>query len=216
MKQIANFLSYVFHPLFVPIYGLLILMYTSSTPESFLIKDSLFHIDTSIKHILLFLFGIFGVIAPGVSLLLFRYNHTITSLNLEIREERRMPIFMMAVYMAILYGFLLYQIPQGAIPPAVVGIALGAAIGIALTGLLNNYFKISLHMIGMGMLSGAIYSYYLFQVVFPTWILPLIFMISGIVAMSRLTLKAHTYSELISGFLLGFATQAISVYFYLS
>lgn len=216
MRETANFISYLFHPLFVPIYGLVVLMYIPSTPKSFLILDSLYYSPEDIKQILLVLFGIFGVIAPGISLLLFKYNNTISSLHLEKQEERRMPIFMMSIYMAILFAFLAFQVPKHTIPHVVPGIALGASIGIFITGLTNQYIKISLHMLGMGMLTGALYGYYSNQLIFFEWILPVVFFFSGVVATSRLVLEAHNYKELTLGYLLGFFALfgSITLYFH--
>jgi len=216
MKQTANFISYLFHPLFVPLYGLAILMYLPSTPKSFLVIDSLYYSPEEIKYVLLFLFGIFGVIAPGVSLLLFKYNNTITSLHLEKQEERRMPIFMMSIYMAVLFYFLAFQVPAYTIPKVVPGIALGASVGIFVTGLVNQYIKISLHMLGMGMFTGALYGYFKEQLLFPDWVLPIVFLTSGIVASSRLALGAHNYKELFLGYMLGFFAifGAIALYFH--
>ena len=215
MKAVATFISSLFHPLFVPIYGLLFLMYVPSAPKSFLVADSLYYSSESVKYVILFLFGIFGVLAPGVSLLLFKYNQTITSLQLEIQEERRMPIFMMSVYMAILFFFLAFQVPKTAIPQIIPGIALGASCGIFITGLVNQYAKISLHMLGMGMLTGAVYGYFKEQLIFSNWVLPVIFIVSGFVATSRLILDAHSFSQLIAGYALGFISLLISISLFL-
>ncbi len=216
MKQTANFISYLFHPLFVPLYGLAILMYIPSTPKSFLVLDSLYYTSEDIKYVLLFLFGIFGVLAPGISLLLFKHNKTISSLHLEKQEERRMPIFMMSIYMGILFYFLVFHVPESAIPRVVPGIALGAAVGIFITGLANQYIKISLHMLGMGMLTGALYGYFSDQLFFHEWVLPSIFICSGIVATSRLVLGAHNFKELFLGYTLGFFAifGSIALYFH--
>lgn len=214
MRAAANTISSVFHPLFVPIYGLILLLYIPSTPESFLIQDSMYHSPESIKQIILFLFGIFGVIAPGVSLLLFKYNKTISSLSLDIQHERKVPIFMMAIYMGILFFFLAFQVPDYAVPNITRGISLGATIGIFVAGVLNRFAKLSLHMLGMGMLTGALFMYYMEQYDFPPFILPSVFLLSGIVATARLSLNAHSYFELILGYLLGLISLVGSIYLY--
>lgn len=212
--KIAQSFSYLFHPLFIPILGLCILMYLPSTPTSFLVEESIFHSPSMIKYIVLFLFGIFGVLAPGFSLILFKYNDTISSYHLEIQEERKVPIFMMSIYMLLLFGFLAYQLPSSILPKIVPAIALGAGIGVLCAGALNQILKISLHLLGMGMLTGAVYAYYLNQFLFPNWVLPLIFIASGIVAAARLKLGAHTYRELIIGYVVGFIAQVLTVLFY--
>jgi hypothetical protein len=214
MRAAANVVSSIFHPLFVPIYGLVLLMYLPSTPESFLIQDSMYHSPESIKQIILFLFGIFGVIAPGVSLLLFKYNKTISSLSLDIQHERKVPIFMMAIYMGILFFFLTFQVPDYAVPNITRGISLGATLGIIIAGVLNRYTKISLHLLGMGMLTGAVFMYYTEQYDFPTFVLPSIFVLSGAVATARLYLNAHSYFELILGYLIGLISLVGSIFLF--
>lgn len=125
-----------------------------------------------------------------------------------------MPIFMMAVYMSALFGFLAYQLPNSAIPRIVPAVALGAAIGIFLTGFINRFYKISLHLLGMGMWTGALAGYYRMQEVFPEWVLPVILLCTGITGSARLALGAHRPFELLNGYILGFAALWLTIWIF--
>lgn len=214
MKPVAHFISYVFHPLFIPVYGLALMMYLPTEPKGFLVHHSLYHYSPAVKYVLLMLFAIFGVIAPGISLLLFKLNKSISSLQLEKQQERTMPIFMMAVYMAALFGFLAYQLPNGVVPRIVPAIALGATIGIGASGFINKYYKISLHLLGMGMWTGAIAGYYQMQEVFPEWVIPTILLCAGFTGSARLALGAHRPMELLTGFTWGFASLWLTIWLF--
>jgi hypothetical protein len=214
MKAVAHFISYIFHPLFIPVYGLAMMMYLPTEPKGFLVHNSLFHYTPAVKYVLLMLFAIFGVIAPGISLLLFKLNKSISSLQLEKQQERTMPIFMMAVYMAALFGFLAYQLPNGVVPRIVPAIALGATIGIGITGFINKYYKISLHLLGMGMWTGAMAGYYQMQEVFPEWVIPAVLLCAGFTGSARLALGAHRPMELLAGFFWGFASLWLTIWLF--
>jgi hypothetical protein len=214
MRPFAHVISYLFHPLFIPIYGLLMMMYLPTEPRGYLIHLSLYHYTPTVKYVLLMLFGIFGVVAPGISLVLFKMNKSISSLHLEKQSERTMPIFMMAVYMFALFGFLAYQLPNSVIPRIVPAIALGAGLGIFLSGIINRYYKISLHLLGMGMWTGAMASYFHMQERFPEWVIPVILFCAGITGSARLILGAHRPGELFSGYFFGLTTVWLTIYLF--
>ena len=60
--------------------------------------DSLYHYPYEVKMLYLLLFGVFIVLAPGASLLVLKMNKSISSLSLEVREERATPIAIMTFY----------------------------------------------------------------------------------------------------------------------
>src|SRR5690554_5475770 len=106
MKQLSKLLSWLFLPLFTPIYGLLIVLYLPVQSSSFVASESLYMLEPSVKMLFLLLFVVFIVLAPGLSLIVLRLNKSISSLEMESKEERLTPIAIMIFYCIVLYLFL--------------------------------------------------------------------------------------------------------------
>ena len=98
MKIASEILSWVFLPLIMPVYGLLIAMYVPSNQDYLFNEDSLFFLNDSAKSAILYLFLIFSVIAPGLSFLLLKKRNIITTIDMENQRERSIPMFLMLAY----------------------------------------------------------------------------------------------------------------------
>jgi len=204
---LARFLSWLFLPLFVPVYGLLIVFYFPSSPSSYYLFDSLYHYPNPIKWLFLSLFIVFIVLAPGLSLIVLKVNRSISSLSLENRNERSTPIGIMLFYTIVLYLFLVMQSESSYVPISIKAMVLGGAITTALAYFINKKQKISLHAIGMGSLLGFIYSYYLECESFPIWILVVVILLGALTASARLYLQLHNLKEIFYGYSISFIIQ---------
>lgn len=210
----ARFLSWVFLPLFVPLYGLLIVFYIPSSPSSYYLFDSLYHYPNPIKWLFLSLFLVFIVLAPGLSLIVLKVNRSISSLSLENRNERSTPIGIMFFYTIVLYLFLMMQSESSYVPNSIKAMVLGGAITTALAYFINKRNKISLHAIGMGSLLGFIYSYYLDCESFPLWVLYIIILLGALTASARLYLQLHNLKEILYGYIMSFIIQVSVIQFF--
>ena len=214
MRGLANFISWLFLPLFTPVYGLLIVLFLPSTPTSFLKLDSLYEYPFSVKILYLMLFLVFIVLAPGLSFIVLRLNKTISSLSMHDRSERMTPIAIMTFYCIVLYLFLLYQPKEAYIPTIIMGMSIGGALASFTAFHITKIMKISLHGIGVGALAGFVFMYYTGMESYPTWVLITCFLAGGVVLSARLFLKAHSLKEVTFGYALGFLTQMISIFIY--
>lgn len=214
MRFLSNFISWLFLPLFTPVYGLLIVLFLPSVPQSFLRLDSLYEYPFQVKVLYIMLFTVFIVLAPGLSFLILRLNKTISSLAMESREERMTPIAVMTFYCLILYLFLLYQPEDAMIPSIIMGMAVGGVIASFSAYHITKFIKISLHGIGMGALAGFVYMYFSGMEYYSIWLLVNVFLAGGIVLSARVYLNAHTLKEVGLGYALGFITQILSIFVY--
>jgi len=214
MKGFASFISWLFLPLFTPIYGLLVVLYLPVQSKSFVATESLYLLYPEAKFLFLLLFLVFIVLAPGLSFIVLKLNKTISSLQMENAEERLTPIAIMTFYCLVLYSFLHFQEEGAFIPSIIKAMVLGGAIASFCSYFITKRMKISLHAMGMGALFGFIYMYALQLDQVPLIILSSILLLGGIVLSARLILKAHSIKEISAGYLLGLATQIISIYFY--
>ncbi|HTO37295.1 MAG TPA: phosphatase PAP2 family protein [Brumimicrobium sp.] len=212
MRAFASFISWLFLPLFTPIYALLAVMYIPMYSTSFVANASLYLLYPTIKMLYLLLFLIFITIAPGISFYVMKKNKTISSIQMENREERRAPILLMFFYCLMLFFFLNYQAEGTYVPSILKAMVFGGALAAIIAFLVTERMKISLHAIGMGAMFGFLYMYSL-----PLENIPLILLISvltlgGIVMAARIYLNAHTLKEITWGYLLGFFTQVICIF----
>jgi len=214
MKQLSKLLSWLFLPLFTPIYGLLIVLYLPVQSSSFVASESLYMLEPSVKMLFLLLFVVFIVLAPGLSLIVLRLNKSISSLEMESKEERLTPIAIMIFYCIVLYLFLIFQAHSALIPSLLKAMVLGGAIASIIAYFITKKSKISLHGIGMGALLGFIYMFALTLEQPPLIVLSTVVLAGGLVLTARLFLKLHTLSQVSLGYFLGFASQIICIYFY--
>ncbi|WP_107037167.1 hypothetical protein [Brumimicrobium mesophilum] len=214
MKQISALLSWVFLPLFTPIYGLLIVLFLPVQSSSFVASESLYLLDPNVKFLFILLFLVFIVMAPGLSLVVLRLNKTISSLHMESKEERLTPIAIMTFYCIILYLFLMFQAENALIPSIIKAMVVGGALSSFLAYFITKKSKISLHGMGMGSLFGFVYMFSVPLEQAPINMLITVLVVGGLVMTARLFLKAHTLKEVGAGYLLGFASQVICIYFY--
>lgn len=123
---------------------------------------------------------------------------------MEEQRERNWPL----LQTAIVYGVAFYVLVQAKrIPPVIPVFILGATSAMVVAMLINLKWKISLHMIGIGGLCGAITSMYIMlQEGNPIW-LALIFLCAGVLGSARLMLLAHNSLQILSGFILGFVIE---------
>ncbi len=214
MNKIASFFSWLFLPIFTPIYGLLVILYLPVPSNSFLTNDSLYLLNPTAKILFLSLFLIFIVLGPGISFFVMRMNKNIKSYQMKTAAERLMPIALMTFYFIVLFFFLYMQAEGAVIPDIIKGMVLGGIVVGALAYFITPKIKISLHSIGMGALFGFVYMFSKGLEQPPLILLTTVLLLGGIVMSSRLALKAHTLKEVGLGYLLGLLTQMFCIWIY--
>jgi membrane-associated phospholipid phosphatase len=214
MKFFAQFISWVFLPLFMPIYGLLIAMYVPSFEASFFQEETIFWMGSVQKILILSMYMLFSVVVPGLSLLVMYRRKNITTIEMDDKNERSIPIIITAIYCAFLGTLLLMKAPDSILPNAIYALPWGGFIAIVIAGIINRKEKISLHALGAGMLLGFLVSYYKTQVEFEMYPIYLAVLVGGFVLSSRMYLGKHTLRQSISGYGLGFIVVYLMVTYF--
>lgn len=214
MRVFAKFLSWITLPFFTPMYALLVVFFIPAKSSSMKLLDTVYLYPWEAKALFLLLFLVFIVLAPGLSLIVLRVNRSISSLSMPNQYERETPILVMTFYTSVLFLFLWYQSSASPVPSILLAMALGGAISSGLAYLFNKKFKISLHGIGLGALVGFLYAFFLTLEEFNLTILLLSIILAGLGLSARLILKQHNLFQILSGFVLGFASQFFCIYFY--
>lgn len=213
MKITAQIISWVFVPLLMPIYGLVLAMFIPSNQDYFFNVDCLYTLPLSAKWALLYMFTIFGFIAPGVSLLILRRRKIISTIEIDDRRERGIPIIIMLVYCLILY-FLFRIKTEAQLPKFVYALPLSGAFVTSVFFFMNRWRKVSIHAGGAGILVGFILAYFLQHIEYQFWILPAAIIASGLVISARLYLQKHTLVEVLVGWFTAAIITFVVNYYY--
>ncbi len=196
MNLIARIFSIILQPIFIPLYGVILL--TEFDPILFNLSIS----AKSLIWLIVFLStGIFPAIIIGVGM---KYGG-ITDTFISDRKQRPIP-FLLTFLGYILGAFWLHRIGLSVFYIAPI---IGAAVSILIILPINHFWKISAHLSGMGGLCGGVF---FFAIIYGTTpIIPLVCLIllSGILGWSRMELKAHTLGQVCCGWLNGFLTVTI-------
>lgn len=200
MRHLLNIVSYIFHPLFIPIGGTI--LYFIVAPYSTLEVQS-----GNILPIF-----ILTVIIPIIFFLILKNLGVIHSIFLPTIEERKYPLYISC----ILFLMILYKvIPNNYVHELFYFFTgLLTATGTALI-LLFLKFKTSMHLLGMGSILMFMIGLSIHFEVNITLAISLFVLFTGLVTTSRLYLKAHSRTELLIGFLIGCCSQLIILKYWL-
>jgi membrane-associated phospholipid phosphatase len=202
MRTIAKFVSYLFHPLLMPTYGFLLLLYSNFLYIAMLI-------DNQTKWLLIGITFGFTFFMPLVNTLILLKMKRIKSIEVNERSERTMPYLSTVIY----YVALFYLFYSAGFSGYLSFLILGAATTIFIIYLINLRWKISAHTAGMGGLSGVLFSFVFIFNADLFWIIALTLLVAGVVASARLKLDAHTPSQVYAGFALGFVIEFMFMIF---
>lgn len=175
------------------------------------LPDALQPMSQKVMLYILLLIFITTFMIPLFSILGLRTALTISSLRLENRKERIIPFG----FITLFYGLTTYLFhTKIEVNDFLLSIFLGATAVVALITLITVFFKISVHAAGVGCMMGSLLAMiYLFPMNGLLWPFFSITLLAGIILSARLSLNAHTNSEVYTGFALGFIACFVSVYF---
>ena len=190
-EKIAKIISFVFHPMLIPSYTILIL-FNINNYISLLIPFSAKLLILGMVFITTFLF-------PLLFIFIMKRKGIVKTLQMETREERVYPFAVTAIFYFLSY----YMLKQLHISDIYYLFLLGATLLIIIALLITFYWKISVHMIGIGGMLGALIGISFRINVDFVILIALTVLCSGIVAFARLKLNAHKPLQIYTGFLSG-------------
>jgi hypothetical protein len=192
---LARFISVVFHPLFIPLYCVLIIF---NSPVYIIYQ---LNIDT--KYAVCAVVAVFTIVLPAVSTVMLLKMDGIKSLKMNSQEERKLPFIMSAIFYATAY----FSLQQVGIPKLITNAILGATISLVILFLANFKQKTSAHMVGIGGLLGIVYTLSEIYIVGISQFLFPAIILAGLVGYSRLRLEAHQPIEIYFGLIIGFLSE---------
>ncbi|HTO35277.1 MAG TPA: hypothetical protein VLZ72_03505 [Flavobacterium sp.] len=193
MKKILPIFSYLFHPIFIPVYGT---VYYFSLLRDFFVKQEIYLY--SIQVIILTL------LIPLALFYLLQTIGKIDSFMVGNVSQRKIPL-------AINVFLLLILVQKGISPDRLPGLFHFFVAGLMsnLLALLFVFFKtkVSLHMAGIAAITCFVIGLSIYANIPMIYSIAFMFVLNGFVASSRLYMKAHTVQELFLGMICGALPQ---------
>ena len=147
-------------------------------------------------------------IMPVIISIILKELKLISSLHMPRKEERMLPFLLTGtLYYGVIY--LLSSIWNIPLDPLIYKFMFGATLAIIIGMLITFNWKISVHMIGIGGVVGIVTVLSKTGPEVLLYLLSILIIIAGLIGFGRLQLKAHSFSQVIAGFLLGFSCEIL-------
>lgn len=197
----AGFISVLFHPLFI---GAMMAAYLLFIHPSYFIGFS-----ERVRLMKLLIVINNNVFFPLVVVGLLRGLGFNKSFLLKTQKERIVPYIASITF--FFWSYYVFKNQTGT-PEVMVGMCRGMFLSAAASLLLNNYFKISMHAVGIGGLLGLVTVTILDGSQYTGTAFIVALLIAGITITARKIASDHSWFDLISGLLVGFLFQLISLW----
>ncbi|MBX2972656.1 MAG: hypothetical protein KF797_06105 [Flavobacteriales bacterium] len=191
MLAAARLLSYVLHPLLMPLIALWAMLRLDPHVGYFL--------SPADRLRLLGMVAIMTVVFPVVSVLLLRRAGLVTSLELPRREERIVPYLMTLLY----GGMALYLLFRTPLHPIAHALFIGILCAVALSAIITVWWKISAHTVGIGGLVGSLFGLHAVHGLDLFLPIAAAILLSGLLATARLLTSDHAHAQIHAGMALG-------------
>jgi len=191
----AKFISVIFHPVLMPLYGLIIIF---SAPTLF---DFLPSVQ---KKIVLLIFSTNNILLPLSLIPYMKWRKMISSWTIDDRSERIIPMAITSFF----YLVTVYVVLKFNIPVFIKAFILSTALFSFVLTIINFWWKISIHAAGAGAMTSLIF---VLSIKMHTPLTPFLIsaiLASGLILSSRLWLNSHNPKEVWFGYLAGIAGVA--------
>jgi membrane-associated HD superfamily phosphohydrolase len=201
LKKTLPFFSYLFHPIFIPLLGTIFYVLFEG------------HYFTQAQYLILFLqIIIITFLLPIAFFYLLRTFGKIDTIMLSDLSHRKIPLLLHIMLLTILIE---KSVTIDRFPSLYFFFLGGIFSAFFAFMLLYAKMKASIHMIGMSSLTVFIIGLSIKNEINTINLVTFLVIMNGLVASSRLEMKAHSNKELLIGYLCGFVPQITLLYFWL-
>ena len=199
--KLTQLISIILHPMFMPILALHLTLLASPS------------LAFTLSQNLLLIYGILifsTIVLPLISIFWLMQKGKVSSLEMSNHKERSLPLFKTVIWMSfgyyLLQNLLFYT-------PILKAELLGAILIILLAAIISKFWKISLHLLGIGGVVGVFIALQIIHGDF-LYLLLLFILLSGLLGVARIKQKAHNYAQVYAGFLVGLSVELITLLVY--
>lgn len=201
LKKLLPLFSYVFHPVFIPVYAALYYL---------LLNNS--NLENQEKYLVLSQIALITIVIPLLFFFILRYLGKIGSIMAPGLSERKLPLLIQCFLIILLVRNNITVERYIELHFFLLGALFSALIALLLL-FVNT--KASLHMMGISALTLFAFGLTLHYKTQNIALILFLILMNGFVASSRLVMKAHTSTELIIGVLLGSIPQILLLFLWL-
>lgn len=200
LRVAAKVVSYLFHPLFIPLY----------VAGFFIHELRLFKDRTEWQQTLIYIqFFVYYTFFPLMTILISKALGFVESVFLKTQRDRILPYIVCEIF----YFWAWYVFKNVDFPREVVVFALGVFLACSLGLILNSYMKISMHTLSLGVLCTSLLLSAMMSGTHLGLYIAIAFFIAGLTATARLIVSNHTQKEIYWGFFAGAFSQLIASFF---
>ena len=197
---IAHLFSFILQPLLMPFYSIA-LLFTYTNFYEIYSKQMLWF------FIVIFVFSYF---MPALFILVLKKLKLVKNYALTDKKDRHLPYLMTCFSNAILVFYFYQSVP---VYSWFLGLLAIPVIILIFAFIVNLFWRISPHMLGIGGLIGSILSVcFNIKGLNPFVLFVVLFILAGCLAVSRLYLKRDTHMQMYVGFIAGFILAYLCVW----
>ena len=199
--KLTQIISIILHPMFMPLLAV----------HLTLLNLPALAFTLSQKLVLIYGILVFStMVLPLVSIFWLMRKGQVSSFEMSNHKERSLPLFKTVIWMSfgyyLLQNLLFYT-------PILKAELLGAILIILLAAIISKFWKISLHLLGIGGVVGVFIALQIMHGDF-LYLLLLFILLSGLLGVARIKQKAHNYAQVYAGFLVGLSVELITLLVY--
>jgi len=202
LRIAAKIISYIFHPLFIPVY----LSWLALESQSFLFGV----FSEWEKTIFVARFGVMYIMFPLISVLLMKALGFVSSIHLNTQKDRIIPYVVCMIYYWWMW-YVLHNQPEYPKQFVILSFAIFLA---SIGGLMANInIKISMHAIGAGIMAAFVMLLGFSQDLNFGVYISISILLAGIICTARFIDSDHTAKEIYVGLLVGILALVVAVKF---
>ena len=186
----AKIISVLFHPVFMPLAGIFILLSYGGW---------LSMLPTASKTTIYLIVLVTTLILPVAIMPFLLRTKVITNYRLTDKTERRIPLLLIAL-LYLIGAFSLQRVDA----PVILSLFLnGSSMVVLAVAIFNWRWKISIHMAGIGGLTGMVLAITMRWMLNEQRIIAILFLVAGLTGYARLKDDDHSPAQVYVGYLLG-------------
>ena len=202
LRSAATVISYIFHPLFIPVYVTWLLVRVQFYVFS--------GFDEWNKTVVLIQSFVWYTFFPIVSTLLLKRLDFISSIQLKTQKDRIIPYIVCGIF--YFWGwYVSHNLPD--YPHEIVSFELAIFLASSLGLIINSYLKLSMHAIAVGLMATFVMMLGLSGAVNFGLYISIVLLVSGLVCTARLITSDHTPIEIYAGLFVGIISQLVAFLF---
>ena len=197
--RFAQIISIFGHPLFMPVYAMLLIFEFNPYID--------LQIPKNVQIIVLSILSIFTILLPLLTAIILHKLGVVKSIYMKTAEERKWPFLL-----SVLWYYLGFELLTNvSLPASLYLLMIGAITVILIAHFITLRWKISVHMLGVGGVIGAMIGLSQRFQFNHFYIILFLFFVAGLIGYARLKTNSHNYRQVYAGFILGIMIEWIAV-----